>query len=81
VDGRGASLIRTPRPSGTDGGREPPGPPVPGQQLVDAVGGVIGDAGEDVREVGLRIEAVHLGGLDDRVHGGGAPATGIGAGE
>jgi hypothetical protein len=38
-------------------------PPVPGQQLVDAVDRVIGDAGEHVAQVTLRIETIHLGGL------------------
>jgi hypothetical protein len=42
---------------------------------------VVGDAGNNVGDVELRIEAVELGGFDQRVHGGSAPAAGIGAGE
>jgi len=34
--------------------------PVPGQQLVDAAGGVAGKAGEDVGEPGAGIDAVQL---------------------
>ena len=46
---------------GTDGiGRLP----VPGQQLGDAFGRVVGDPGKDVGEIGLRIEAVELCRLD-----------------
>jgi hypothetical protein len=37
--------------------------PSPWQQLVDSVDAVIGDAGEDVAEIGFRIEAVEGGGL------------------
>ena len=36
---------------------------------------MIGDAGEDVAEVGLGIDVVELGGLDQGVDGGGALAT------
>ena len=43
--------------------------------------GMIGDACEDVGEVGLRVDAVHLGGLDDGVEAGGALAAGVGAAE
>src|SRR5436190_13341742 len=49
------------------------GRPVPGQE--------IGDAGEHVGEVALRVAAVELGGLDQGVDRGGAAAAGIGAGE
>ena len=42
---------------------------------------MIGDAGEDIAEVGFGIEAVELGGFDERVDRGGALAAGIGAGE
>ena len=48
---------------------------VPGQQFVDAVDRVVGDAGQDVAQIGLGIEAVELGGLDQGVDGGGAPAA------
>ena len=46
--------------------------PSPGQQLVDALGRMIGDAGEDIGEVGFGLEAVQLGRLDDGVEDGGA---------
>jgi hypothetical protein len=34
---------------------------VPGEQIVNAVDGVVGDLGEDVLEIDLRVEAVELG--------------------
>jgi hypothetical protein len=40
------------------------GLPVPGQQFGDAFGRVVGNAREDVGEIGLRIEAVELCRLD-----------------
>jgi hypothetical protein len=40
------------------------GLPVPGQQLIDPVSRVGGDAGEHVGEPGLRIDVVQLGGDD-----------------
>jgi hypothetical protein len=55
--------------------------PVPWQQFVDAIGGVIGDAGEHVSEPGLGIDVVESGGGDQAVDDGGAVATTIGAGE
>ena len=55
--------------------------PVPGQQLVDSAGRMLGDAGEHVGEPGLRIDVVQLGGDDQAVHGGGTLAAAIGAGE
>ena len=60
---------------------QPAGRPVPGQQLVEPGGGVIGDAGEDVGEPGLRVDVVELGGDDQGVHEGGALTAAIGAGE
>jgi hypothetical protein len=42
---------------------------------------MIGDAGEDVGEILLRVEAAELGGLDQRVECRRAVAAGIGAGE
>ena len=42
---------------------------------------MIGDAGQDVGEIGLRIDAVQLGRLDDGVENSGPLAAGIGAGE
>jgi transposase len=44
-------------------------------------GRVIGDAGEHVGNVELRVEAIELGGFNQRVHRRGAPAAGVGAGE
>jgi hypothetical protein len=38
--------------------------PVPREEVVEAPGWVIGQAGEDVGEPGLRIDAVQLRGLD-----------------
>ena len=55
--------------------------PIPGQQLVNALGGVIRQAGEHVGEPGLRVDIVELGGRDQRVDGSGAPAAFVGAGE
>jgi hypothetical protein len=42
---------------------------------------MIGQAGEDVGEPGLGVDAVQLRGFDQRVHGGRAFATAIRAGE
>jgi hypothetical protein len=43
------------------------GGPAPRKQFVDPVDGVIGDTVEDVAEVGERIDAVQLAGLDQGV--------------
>ena len=37
--------------------------PVPGQELADAVDQVVGDAGEDVAQIGFGVETIHLGSL------------------
>src|SRR5688500_16212504 len=42
---------------------------------------MLGDAGEHVGEPGLRVDVVHLRGDDEAVHGSGAHAPAIGAGE
>ena len=42
---------------------------------------MVGDAGEHVGKIVLRVEGVELGALDQRVEGSGAAATGIGAGK
>ena len=55
--------------------------PVPRQEFVNALGGVIGQASQHVGEPSLRIDIVELGGCDQRVDGGGAPAAFVGAGE
>src|SRR6516164_3398810 len=54
---------------------------LPRQQLADALHRMIGKAGEDSGEPSLRVDAVELGGLDQRVNGGGAPSAFIGAGK
>ena len=54
---------------------------MPRQEFVDAIDRMVGDAGDDVGEIGLDIKAAHLRRLDDGVEGGGAPAAGVAAGE
>jgi hypothetical protein len=54
---------------------------MPRQEVCDMPGRVIGDAGEQVGEIVLRVEGVELGGFDQRMVSGRAPAAGIGAGE
>jgi hypothetical protein len=54
---------------------------MPGQELADPVDRVIGDAGEDVTQVGFGVDAVQFAGFDQAVDDGCAVATGIGAGE
>ena len=54
--------------------------PIPGQQFVNALGGMIGQASEHVGEPGLRVDIVELGGGDQRVDGSSAPAAFVGAG-
>ena len=55
--------------------------PVPGQEFVNALGGVIRQTSQDVGEPGLRIDVIELGGGDQRVDRSGAPAAFVGAGE
>jgi len=55
--------------------------PVPGQKFVNALGGVIRQAGQHVGEPSLRVEIVELGGCDQRVDCSGAPAAFVGASE
>src|SRR5712672_2067853 len=57
------------------------GRPVPREQLVEPPGRVSGDAREQVAQVGLRIDAVELGGLDQAVEGGRPQAALVRAGE
>jgi hypothetical protein len=54
---------------------------MPGQELVDPVDRVVGDAGEHVAQVGLRIEAVQGRGLDERVENRSPTTTGVRAGK
>ena len=42
--------------------------PIPGQQVVEALGGMSGDTGQHIGEPGLRIDVVHLGRDDQAVH-------------
>ena len=56
-------------------------PPVPGQQFIEPMRGMAGDAREDVGEPRLRIDAVHLCRDDEAVHGCGAPASAVGPAE
>src|SRR5208337_2284266 len=51
--------------------------PVPGQQLVDAINRMVGDAGDDVAEPGFGVDVVQAGGLYERVHYGGAPPSAV----
>ena len=44
--------------------------PIPRQQLVEPLDGILGDARENVGEPSLRIDIVHLGRDDQAVHGG-----------
>jgi len=55
--------------------------PVPGKQVADAIDGMVGDAGEHVAEISLRIELAHFCGLDEGIHRGRANAAGVGAGK
>jgi hypothetical protein len=50
---------------------------VPGQEFFDAVDGVIGDAGEDIRQIGFRIDTVEFRRSNQAVHSGGAVAASI----
>jgi hypothetical protein len=52
-----------------------------GKRSATRFAGVIAGAAKKIGEIGLRIEAIEFGGFDQRVHGDGATATGIGAGE
>jgi hypothetical protein len=45
------------------------------EQLVEPMGGMVGDMREDVGDRGLRIDIVQPGGDDDAVHNGDAPAA------
>lgn len=49
----------------------------PWQKFVDAIDGMLGDASDDVAQVGLGIKAVQFGGADQRVDGGAAFASTI----
>jgi len=49
--------------------------PIPGQQVDDFVGGIVGEPGQHVCKPGLRVDIVDLTGFDEGVDGGGAMAT------
>jgi len=55
--------------------------PVPGKELIEPGGRIIGDAAEDVGEPGLQADAVELGGGDEGIHRRRALAAAIGTGE
>ena len=54
---------------------------MPGEEFVDAVDGMRGDAGEHVAQPGERVDAVQLAGLDQTIDGGGTLSAGIRTGE
>ena len=55
--------------------------PVPGQQLIEPVGGVGSDASEYIVEPCLRVDVIHLGRDDEAKHGGGATPSAVGPAE
>jgi hypothetical protein len=55
--------------------------PIPGQEFVDALCGVVWQSSEDIGEPGARVDAVELGGLDQGVDGGGTASAFVGHGE
>ena len=55
--------------------------PIPRQEFVEPVGRVLGDAGQNVGQPGLRIDVVHFCCDDDAVHGGSTLSATVGAGE
>ena len=54
---------------------------VPGKQLVETTDRMVGDAGEDVGQPGLRVDVVQLGRDDEALEDGSALAVAVGAGE
>ncbi len=57
------------------------GLPVPAQELIDAPGRMILQIRQNVGEPGLWVDVIELGGFNEGVDGGGAPAAFVGAGE
>jgi hypothetical protein len=55
--------------------------PRPREQLVDPVDRVVGNARDDVAQVGFGIESVTLAGLDERIHFGGTNSSAVRTGE
>ena len=66
-------------PSGLSGGSTAFCAPVPGQQVGDPLGRIIGQSRENISEPGLRIDIVELGGLDESIDGGGELAALVGS--
>jgi len=57
------------------------GDDIPGQQLLNAANGMVGEAGEYVAQVALWIEAIQFRGTDQAVEDGGALSARLGAGK
>ena len=55
--------------------------PVPWQQLIKPIDGMVRDTGEDIGQPGLRIDVVEPRSLDERVKDGGALTATVGAAE
>ena len=55
--------------------------PIPRQQIGDVLGRMVWQSRQHVGEPGARIDAVELGGLDERVDGGGAASAFVGTRE
>jgi hypothetical protein len=54
----------------------------PGQEIVDpAVGMAVDDFGDDIREIGMRVDVTKFAGLDERGDDGPMFSTAIGPGE
>ena len=51
--------------------------PIPGKKISDLVGRMVRKAGEHVGKPGLRIDVVHLAGLDQGIDGGGPMTASI----
>ena len=54
---------------------------IPGEQFFDALDGMLGDPGQHQAEIEFRVEAVELGGTEQRVDRGSSLAAGVGAAE
>ena len=54
---------------------------IPREEFGDLLHGMVGDAGDDVAEIGFGFEVVHFGGFDDRVDCGGTFTASVGTGE
>src|SRR6266851_10435973 len=78
-----SSIVSSPRSSSSSSSclrrRDKPGisAPIPRQQIVEPVNGVLGNPGKDVGQPCLGIDVVHLGGDDQAVHHRGAMTTSV----